>query len=185
MRSGIARASDYDPVVRRVHWLAAILVAIAIALAWGITGAPRHGGIRDRLIELHGSVGLVILVLMLFWTGWRLRHKSPPLRPLLSGLEVLLARATHAALLALFVAMPLTGYIALTAAGRAVTWFGVIPIPTLVPENPSMARAAMALHLIGEFLIYGLVALHVSAALMHGFLRRDGILDRMLPRRGA
>jgi cytochrome b561 len=43
----------------------------------------------------------------------------------------------------------------------------------------------MALHLIGEFLIYGSVALHVSAALMHGFLRRDGILERMLPRRGA
>jgi cytochrome b561 len=185
MRSGTARAGVHDPTVRRVHWLIAILAAIAIALAWGITGAPRHSGSRDGLIELHGSVGLVILVLMLFWTGWRLRHKSPSLRPLLSGLEVLLARATHVALLALFVAMPLTGYIALVAAGRAVTLFGVIPIPSLVPENPSVARAAMALHLIGEFLIYGLVALHVSAALMHGFLRRDGILERMLPRRGA
>jgi len=185
MRSGTVRASRYDPFVRRVHWLIAILAAIAIALAWSITGAPRHSGVRDRLIELHGSVGLVILVLMLFWMGWRLRHKSPPLRPLLSGLEALLARATHVALLALLVAMPLTGYIALSAAGRVVTLLGVIPIPTLVSANPSVARAAMALHLIGEFLIYGLVALHVGAALMHGFLRRDGILERMLPRRSA
>jgi cytochrome b561 len=185
MRGRTVRPSRYDPVVRRAHWLAAILAAITIALAWSITGAARHSGIRDWLIELHGSVGLVILVLMLFWMGRRLRHKSPPLRPLLSGIEVLLARGTHVALLALFVAMPLTGYIALAAAGRAVTLFGVIPIPTLVPENLSVARAAMALHLIGEFLIYGLVALHVGAALMHGFVRRDGILERMLPRRSA
>jgi cytochrome b561 len=183
MRSGKVRASSYDPVVRRVHWLIAILAAITIASAWGITGAPRHSGVRDWLIELHGSFGLVILVLMLFWTGWRLRHKSPPLRPLLSGLEVLLARATHVALLTLFAAMPLTGYIALSAAGRDVSLFGLIPIPALVPESTALSRATMALHLIGEFLIYGLVALHVGAALMHGFLRRDGILERMLPRR--
>jgi cytochrome b561 len=44
---------------------------------------------------------------------------------------------------------------------------------------------AIALHLIGEFLVYGLVALHVGAALAHGFIRCDGILERMLPRRGG
>jgi len=185
MRTGTVRVSTYDPVVRRVHWLIAVLAAIAIALAWGITGAPRHSGARALLIELHGSVGLIILVLVLLWTRWRLRHKSPPLRPLLSDLEVLLARATHVALLTLFVAMPLTGYIALSAAGRPVMLFGLISIPALVPENPALSRATMALHLIGEFLIYGLVALHVGAALMHGFVRRDGILERMLPRRSA
>jgi cytochrome b561 len=44
-------------------------------------------------------------------------------------------------------------------------------------------QAAIALHFAGQFLIYGLVALHIGAALMHGFIRRDGILERMLPRR--
>jgi len=27
--------------------------------------------------------------------------------------------------------------------------------------------------------------MHVAAALMHGLIRRDGVLDRMLPRRRA
>ena len=32
----------YDPVTRRIHWLNAILIAVTVALAWGIIGAPRH-----------------------------------------------------------------------------------------------------------------------------------------------
>ena len=51
------------------------------------------------------------------------------------------------------------------------------------PHYLRLAQAAVALHLTGEFLIYGLLALHVSAALMHAFVRRDGIFERMLPRR--
>jgi cytochrome b561 len=35
--------------------------------------------------------------------------------------------------------------------------------------------------LLGEFLIYALVGLHIAAALLHGFVRRDNVLQRMLP----
>jgi len=40
-------------------------------------------------------------------------------------------------------------------------------------------------HLAGLFLVYAVVALHVGAALMHRFVRRNGILERMLPLRRA
>ena len=50
-----------------------------------------------------------------------------------------------------------------------------------MPESGRLSQAAIALHLLGEFLIYGLVGLHIGAALLHGFVRRDDILQRMLP----
>jgi cytochrome b561 len=137
------------------------------------------------LIALHGSFGIVILALLIFWAGWRLRHRSPPLYPVLSRIEVLLAHATHAALFLLFLAMPLSGYVGLAATGHAVSFFGIIDIPPLVPQSGRLSQAAIALHLLGQFLIYGLVAMHAAAAMMHGFIRRDGILERMLPRRSA
>jgi cytochrome b561 len=98
---------------------------------------------------------------------------------------VLLAHATHAALFLLFLAMPLSGYVGLAATGHAVSFFGIIDIPPLVPQSGRLSQAAIALHLLGQFLIYGLVAMHAAAAMMHGFIRRDGILERMLPRRSA
>lgn len=173
----------YDPVSRRLHWLNVFLAVVTIMLGWGIIGAPRHGGARQLLITLHGSFGIAILSLLLFWGGWRMRHAPPPLRPLLSPTEAFLARATQAALFALFVAMPVSGYLSLAAAGRAVSLFGVVAIPALLPESGRASQAAFAAHLLGEFLIYGLVGLHVAAAMMHGFLRRDGVLEWMLPRR--
>jgi cytochrome b561 len=173
----------YDPVARRVHWLSAILALVTILLAWCMVGAPRHSDARGWLVMLHGSFGITMLAMMVFWAGWRLRHKSPSLRPALTMIEMVLARATQAAIFLLFVAMPVSGYVSLAAAGKPVSLFGVIEIPPLAPESGRLSQAAIALHLAGELLIYGFVALHIGAALMHGFIRRDGILERMLPRR--
>jgi len=170
-------------VARGLHWLNAILALVTILLAYGISGTSRHGAPRAVLLMLHGSFGMTILAVLLVWAGWRLRHPPPPLRPALSRIEVLLAHATQAAIFMLFVAMPLTGYATLAAVGRPVSLFGVAAIPPLLPASGRLAQAAIALHLVGQFLIYALVALHVGAALVHGFIRRDGILQRMLPSR--
>lgn len=176
-------AMVYDRVTRRLHWANAILALVTVLLAWCVLGAPRHGATRGRLLMLHGSCGIVVLALMLFWAGWRLRHASPPLRPTLRWIEVTLARTTQAAIFVLFVAMPITGYVSLAAAGIPASLFGLVAIPPLVPPSGLLSQVAVALHLLGEFMIYGLVALHISAALMHGFIRRDGILERMLSKR--
>jgi cytochrome b561 len=173
----------YDPITRAMHWLNAMLAVTAIALAYGISGTPRHSDAREWLLMLHGSVGIAILATVLIWAGWRLRHRAPPLWPVLTRIEILLAHATQAALFLLFVAMPISGYTILAAAGQRVSLFGIFAIPPLVPQSGRLAQAAIALHLTGEFLIYGLLALHIGAALMHGFIRRDGIFERMLPRR--
>lgn len=172
--------AGYDPVTRRLHWVNAILALVTIMLAWCLLGAPRHEAARGWLLTLHGSFGIAILALMLFWVGWRLRHGAPPLRPTLRWFEAILARATQAAIFALFIAMPITGYVSLAAAGMSVSLFGLVAIPPLVPESGLLSQTAIALHLLGEFLVYGLVALHIGAALRHGFIRRDGVLERML-----
>lgn len=174
----------YDPIARALHWGNAILATLAIALAYGISGAPRHSAARELLLTLHGSAGIAILATMLAWAGWRLRHRAPPRWPLLTRLEIVLAQATQTVLFLLFIAMPISGYTILAAAGRPVSFFGAVAIPPLVPPSERLAEIALALHLTGEFLIYGFLMLHVAAALMHAFVRRDGVFERMMPPRG-
>jgi len=58
--------------------------------------------------------------------------------------------------------------------------FTILP---LIAESPRLSQVANAVHLAGQFVIYALVAVHVAAALMHTFIRRDGVFERMLPRR--
>jgi len=43
------------------------------------------------------------------------------------------------------------------AAGHSVSFFGLVAIPPLVPENQILSQAANAVHLVGSFLIFVLV----------------------------
>jgi cytochrome b561 len=173
----------YNPVARAVHWLVAGLAVVVVALGLAIPGAPRETGSRELLLLLHRSAGLVILALMVFRALWRLTHPAPPLPVGFPWIEALAAHASHALLYLLFLVMPLSGYLNAAAAGHSVSFFGLFPIPPLVPENARLSQSANAVHLTGQFLIYALVGVHVAAALMHAIVRRNGILERMLPLR--
>jgi cytochrome b561 len=172
-------------VARGLHWLVAGLAVIVVALGWAIPGAPRETGSRELLLLLHRSCGLLIIATILFRACWRLFHSPPPLPRSLARIEILAAHSNHLLLYTFFVLQPLSGYVNAAAAGHSVRFFGILTIPPLLAEDPRLSQIANALHLAGQFAIYALVGMHVAAALMHGLIRRDGVLDRMLPRRRA
>ncbi len=173
----------YGPVARAVHWVVAALAIIVVALGWAIIGAPRGGDSRETLLLLHRSVGLLILAVMVFRIVWRLMHPPPPLPIGFPRFEAAAAHADHALLYIVFLVMPLTGLLNAFAAGHSVSFFGLFAIPPLIPEDPRLAQIVFAIHLAGQFAVYALVAIHVAAALTHRFVRRNRILDRMLPLR--
>jgi cytochrome b561 len=175
----------YGPVARVTHWLIAGLAVIVVALGWAAGSAPRNTASQDRLLLLHRSVGLTILALMVFRALWRWRRPPPPLPPGLGLVDTGLARLTHFGLYAIFLIMPLAGYLNAAAAGHAVSFFGLVSIPPLFPVDRRFSQWAIAVHLVGQYVVYLLVSAHVLGALYHGAIRRDGILDQMLPgRRG-
>jgi len=131
------------------------------------------------------SVGLTILAAMVFRTGWRWNHPPPPLPPVLAGLEIALARFTHFVLYLVLILMPLAGYLHAAPAGHLVDFFGVVSIPPLLPENDRLSQVAIAIHLVGQYPLYLFVALHIAGALFHITIKRDGIVERMLPMRRA
>ena len=178
-------AISYDRIARALHWLIAVLAVVVVSLGLAIPEAPRNTQSRDLLLLMHRSVGLAILAAMVVRLLWRVGHPPPPLplgfpRPL-----AWFAGANHRCLYLAFLLMPIAGYINAAAAGHSVSFFGLFTIPPLLPENERLSQIAIALHLAGQFFVYAFVAAHVAAALMHRFIRRDEILDRMLPARPA
>lgn len=173
----------YDGVTQSLHWLIAVLAISVATLGLLIPEAPRGSEWRDFVLLWHRSIGMAILLAMVLRVLWRLGHKPPPLPPSLRPVEAFLAHATHALLYLAFLAMPLAGYLNTAASGHSLNLFGLATIPPLLPENERLAQIAIGLHLVGQFAVYGFVALHVAAAVMHGIIRRDGVFSRMLPAR--
>jgi cytochrome b561 len=56
-----------------------------------------------------------------------------------------------------------------------------MPLPSITAADQAAAARVFFLHWIGAVLILLLVGAHVSGALYHYFLRKDGVLQRMWP----
>ena len=136
-----------------------------------------------QLINWHKWAGVTILALSVLRLLWRVTHRPPGLPAAIDlnmpGWQKAAYHATHHLLYLLFFVVP----VASSAKGFPVVWFGVLRLPDLVAKSDELAKLLWTVHEWSAFALIGLVALHVAAALKHHVIDRDGLLERMLPRR--
>jgi cytochrome b561 len=146
-----------------LHWLIATLVIVQWLSAdamgeffdryedFGPPGFPEGGAI------VHAAVGATILTLMILRVAARLRYGAPPLPADLPRYMALAAHLNHYGLYAVLILLPLTGVSALFVSTEAAD-----------------------IHELLKTLLLLLVAAHVLGAAFHAFVRRDGVVWRML-----
>ena len=177
----------YHPTAMLLHWLIAALIVVEIVLGWRMEGPP--GPVTFAVYQLHKSIGITILALTLVRIAWRWTHRPPALeggKPW----ERVLAGAVHLGFYGLLLAVPLSGWLVVSASrtGIATVLFGLIPFPHIpgVPglepaSKAAVEAAAQTAHSLLGWALYGLLALHVLGALKHHFVDRDDGLARMTP----
>ncbi len=134
-------------------------------------------GLRADAFNLHKSVGLTILALMMVRLLWRWRHPPPPL-PAMPLWQARLAHVVHALLYAVLFLHPLAGYLGSVFSGYPVKLFGMT-LPAWGYSDPALKNFFSASHLVTSWVLAGAVALHVAGALKHALVDRDGLVARM------
>ena len=171
----------YTLTAQALHWVTAALMFVVLPIAWVMVNMPKSVQFRGLLFTLHKSVGLTIVVLVAVRIAWRAKHPAPPLEAGLARWEKAAAKGSHWMLYVVLVGMPISGYLLDAAGGYSISYFGLFTIP-LLPQSPALSSAATWVHVaIGQWLVYALIFLHVAASIWHISVRRDGMLDRMLP----
>ena len=172
----------YTRAAIALHWIVAALVLAQFTWGWWMQQIPKQPpGLRADAFNLHKSVGLVILALMLVRLGWRLAHAPPPLDGL-PAWQRALASTTHRLLYIALIVQPLAGYLGSVFSGYPVKWFG-LTLPAWGWPSVPIKDAMSTVHLVNSFVLLGLFMLHVAGALKHAFAG-DGYIRRMLwPRR--
>jgi len=178
-------AQRYTDVAIALHWLIAVMVIGQFALGWWMQEIPKQPpGPRVDAFNLHKSVGMTILALMLIRMFWRIGHR-PPLLPRMPAWQAFLAQLTHFALYAALLIQPLVGYLGSEFSGYPVKYFG-LTLPGWAARNVPMKDLMSTLHLATSWVIAAAVVLHVAGALKHAIVDRDGTLQRIgIGRRSA
>lgn len=174
--------STYGLVSILLHWLVALAVFGLFGLGLWMVGLDYYSGWYRTAPDLHKSIGIVLLLVMLGRLAWRFVSPPPPAPASHGAATRLASRAGHAFLyLALFGVM-LSGYLISTADGRGIAVFGLFEVPAILSGLPGQADVAGVVH---EYLAWALVifaGLHALAALKHHFIDRDATLVRMFGR---
>src|SRR5271168_1053471 len=170
----------YDPGLRALHWLMAVLIFVALPLGVWASLLPR-GQMRSEVLFFHKSIGVTVLGLIALRIVWRLVAGAPAYAEPLGKLTRVASRAGHLALYALMIAMPVSGYLASIAGGRAVSWFGLFELPRLVAKGRFLDVAASWAHLVFAWTLAFVLAAHLGAVVWHAAIKHDSVLTRMWP----
>ena len=173
-------AARWGSVSIGLHWTIAALVLV-VQVPAGITMvASGPGMLQNVCYDIHKTTGIVIFLLAIVRLSWRWSHPVPLLPADLPGWQAKLARTTHALLYLVLFLMPVTGFLYTAMAGFPVPFFMVYDLAKWVPVDKPVAEVFKWAHLSLQFVLYLTVILHVAGALQHHYVRKDGVLRRML-----
>ena len=168
---------------RVLHWLMALMILSMLFIGVGMVASvsSRH----DWLLRIHKPLGIAILVLAVGRLTVGLRNPPPALPADLPILQKLAALASHWMLYALMFALPLVGWAMLSAGGYPVMLSESIRLPAIFPASPFAFAVLRHAHAWLAMLLFLTFLAHMSAALYHGLIRRDGVLSSMTGYRPA
>lgn len=186
-----ASQQRYTAVAIALHWTIAAAIVGLIGVGWfmeTISFDTLEGRMQyQAIVQLHKSFGITVLLLSVARIVWRLMNPPPP-EPPMPGWQAFAANTVHILFYGLMIVMPLTGWIVASSSSAFETrYFGLfdarLPVLPDLPRDSreSIEAAASSVHSLLAWVIIGLLALHVGAALKHHFVDRDGLLARMAP----
>lgn len=179
-RDGVASGAErYTTTAIVLHWAVAVLVFGMLGLGYRMVGIPPATPARGLLFNLHKSVGLLVLLLVVVRIGWRRAHRPPPLPGTLPRWRVQAAHVAHQLLYAGTLLQPVTGFLGSAFGKHGVAFFGFALTPWARDVPAIRTPMVTAHHLIAALLVL-LIGLHVATALKDLLFDGRAVWRRML-----
>ena len=191
--------TKYTNVAIVLHWLIGIAILFMFVLGWFMTELPKEThkttsfdifnlglitwGVEEEqsqrsfYFNLHKSVGLSLLMLIVLRMYWRFTHRPPAFLNSMKLWEKRLAKATHHSLYLLMFLIPLSGIIMSAGSKYGIKWFGIKVIPGF--DDKAIRELFYEFHEIFGLLLLLILILHILGAVKHSIVDKDGTLRRM------
>lgn len=168
-------SARYHPVLVVLHWLLAFLILFALAMgSLKLQHIPNDSPDKIMALRGHMMAGSLILVLTLIRFGVRLKTPHPAPGKTDSVLLSRLATVMHYGLYCFVLLTVASGQILAVQVDLPVAVFAGAALPANFADF-----SAHRVHAWAAGILLVLIAGHVSAALYHQFLLKDGLFRRV------
>jgi cytochrome b561 len=178
----MSESTHYTSTAKTLHWLISLMIFCMLLLGFYMSDLPLSPD-KLKFYSWHKWAGVTVFLLVIIRLGWRITHTPPAMPEGMPQLQQVAATIFHFALYALMFLIPLSGWLMSSAKGFQTVWFGVLPIPDLLPKDKAVGDALKEIHQALNLLLIGILIIHVLAALKHHFIDKDNVLKQMLPSR--
>jgi len=161
-----------------MHWVMALFIFAMFALGIWMRSLGYYDSWYHAAPELHKSVGMILLLLLIFRWLWRLSNVRPALMG--EAWEKVVALSVHRLHYILLFALMVTGYLIPTAEGVGIEVFGFFTVPSFFVFDKETTDLIGVMHRYLAWLAIALACLHAAAALKHHIIDKDHTLRRML-----
>lgn len=170
--------AEYGSFAKVLHWLIAGILVAQFAIGW-LMPKVRRGMEPGLGMQVHISIGISVLALIAVRLVWRITHPVPD-EPALSRWQRNGSLAVHWVLYVLVFVTTFSGWFYASARGWSLAFFGLFPLPGLTAEGSPTGHALGEIHESVVWVLLAVIGVHVIGALVHAFVYRDHVMQRML-----
>ena len=171
-------SSEFGSLAKWLHWLVAIGI---FALIWlgleqsGMEKGPDKQAVRD----VHGSIALLVFVLMTIRIIWRFMNDVPGHPEGMPAWQRASATLVHWGMyVAVFVQL-ISGPITVATGGRSIAFFNLFSIALPVAQDEDKHHLYEEIHESVWVIVAALLLVHIAGAIYNHFVLKNDIVRRM------
>ncbi len=168
--------TEYGIISKLLHWLSAILLLVQIPLGFYLVDLD-FGEERLNIENIHIIIGLSIFYLVIIRLLNNIFNPTPKLDPNVFSGQKFIAKLNHVLLYVAILSITISGILKKLFNGETlVIFFKEIK----VQDNFELADQFYDIHIFSNYTIVALIALHISAVIVHKLFFSDNLLKKIL-----
>jgi cytochrome b561 len=168
--------SKYGLLAKLFHWITFIILILQIPFGFYLVGLE----FSDRRIDLeniHILIGITVFYITLFRLVWKFFNSSPTEGNSFFKGQIFIAKANHFFLYLSIFTITISGILKKLYMGEKLNFlffsYG------FKKDNFQLADLYYEVHIYANYLLIVLVAVHILAVIVHHFIFKDKILDKI------
>ena len=168
--------SEYGILAKLFHWFTFFVLIAQVPFGLYLVGLE-FSEERIELENIHILVGISVFYLTLFRLIWKFFNPSPTESKSFFKGQVLIGKANHFLLYVTIFSITISGILKKLYMGETLNF--IFFKYGFEKDNFILADAYYEVHIYSNYLLLALVSLHILAVIVHHFIFKDKILNKI------